>query len=579
MDRHYKNFEAAIYFDDQDIDRICDEEYMEKSFDLISRYIKFDKVYIETLRGGRRVEWEKIDKAKAFFASKGIGKIHGGYMPYIATEDGHFGSYCFTDKKVRAEFLEILAESVARFDEFISDDLFIFNCTCPLCREAKGELSWSAYHLRVMNDFYAEMKDVIHSANPNCRFILKLPNWYEQYHFAGYNLPAGAAIFDEIHAGNETRDTYHTDQFLQTYQSYLKLRYFENVAPGRLHGGWVDPGRPGSWNRYAQQLHLTLFGKAKECTLWTYRLLVEAFTVNGTELLFGLPAAVTGDSFEKVDAFYGELGNPMGIMSYHPFNANGESYVHNYLGMAGFPMELTPVYPEGAKCVFLTEQCKHDPQIVAKMKETLYAGGDVVITSKLYSALVGKGIEDIVEICCPGNIINASRFYYVRGGKGHLALEEEAHASIGFSAIESGISNSDAIIQAVTGARRFPVMLATRTYEGQFFVLNLPENHDDIYHLPTKILDTMRQILGIGMPARLIGPAQISLFLYDNDTLILQHYEAFTQLCSLVVDGKASLLEDVCTGKAYQISHVSETETYFDLVMAPTAYKVLRIIR
>jgi hypothetical protein len=46
-----------------------------------------------------------------------------------------------------------------------------------------------------------------------------------------------------------------------------------------------------------------------------------------------LDMRVAGYTFEKVDKFLGKVGNPIGIKSYRPYNAVGEDFLQNYLGM------------------------------------------------------------------------------------------------------------------------------------------------------------------------------------------------------------------------------------------------------
>ncbi len=48
------------------------------------------------------------------------------------------------------------------------------------------------------------------------------------------------------------------------------MQYFEHVDPGKLGGGWVDTYNVGYVDRYSEQLWLTVFGKAKEMTLFNY---------------------------------------------------------------------------------------------------------------------------------------------------------------------------------------------------------------------------------------------------------------------------------------------------------------------
>jgi hypothetical protein len=100
--------------------------------------------------------------------------------------------------------------------------------------------------------------------------VIKFPNWYEHFQGLGYDLDQEPKIFDGIYTGTETRDPEITDQNLQQYESYQIIRYFENIAPGRNGGGWVDTFSIRYIDRYAEQLWDTMFAKAPEMMLFEW---------------------------------------------------------------------------------------------------------------------------------------------------------------------------------------------------------------------------------------------------------------------------------------------------------------------
>jgi len=65
--------------------------------------------------------------------------------------------------------------------------------------------------------------------------------------------------------------------------------------------------------------------------------------------------------------------------------------------MCGVPMDLLPEFPAEANIIFLNESAKFDKDIVAKIKKQLVDGKIVVITSGLYKAMQGKGIETLLN--------------------------------------------------------------------------------------------------------------------------------------------------------------------------------------
>ena len=106
--------------------------------------------------------------------------------------------------------------------------------------------------------------------------VIKFPNWYEHFQGLGYDLDREPKIFDGIYTGTETRDPVITDQHLQQYESYQIIRYFENIAPGRNGGGWVDTFSIRYLDRYAEQLWDTLFAKAPEIMLFEWSAMLPA---------------------------------------------------------------------------------------------------------------------------------------------------------------------------------------------------------------------------------------------------------------------------------------------------------------
>jgi hypothetical protein len=109
-------------------------------------------------------------------------------------------------------------------------------------------------------------------------------------------------------------------------------------------------------------------------------------------------ALVAATALDQIDNVIGYLGRPIGLKGYKPFHSTGEDFLHNFLGMAGIPIDLYPEFPVDEKIILLAESAKFDPEIISKIKGQLYNGKDVLITSGLLRALEGKGIEEIVEL-------------------------------------------------------------------------------------------------------------------------------------------------------------------------------------
>jgi hypothetical protein len=242
--------------------------------------------------------------------------------------------------------------------------------------------------------------------------VIKYPNWYDHFPALGFNLARGPQLFDGIYTGTETRDAVRSAQHLQPYLGYNIMRYFQNIAQdigkGRNGGGWVDTGGATYYDRYAEQLWMTLFARAApEITLFDIRqmlypldakkssprqmtatsfsfktVIAPLAAADGTTFTPTHYARVAGVSFEAVDGLLGKLGRPLGVKSYKPYNSQGsEDFLQNYLGMAGIPVEMVPAFPADEPVVLLTAQAAANPKILDLIEGQLKRGKNVVITS------------------------------------------------------------------------------------------------------------------------------------------------------------------------------------------------------
>src|SRR5208283_1582258 len=396
----YQHFGVAVYVRAYEVREMKDLKLLEARWSAIEKQIKVSKVYLEVHRDGIIPDEEALATAKKFFADRGI-KTSGG-IATVAAERNRFQTFCYIDPAERAKFKQIVEYAAKHFDEVILDDFFFTSCKSEAAIQAKGAKSWTQFRLDLMADVAKNLVVApARAVNPNVKLIIKYPNWYEHYQYLGYNVEAEPKLFDKVYSGTETRDAVYSNQHLQPYLGYDLVRWLDNVKPGANGGGWVDPGGARTLNRYAEQIAITLFAKAPEITLFDYRSLLEPIrqedgsVVPATEI-----GRVAGYTFEQVDGFIGKLGHPVGVKSYKPFHSSGEDFLHDYLGMAGIPIDMVSEYPADAKVILLTETAKFDPGIVAKIKQSVASGKVVVITSGLLRALQGKGIEEIAEIEC-----------------------------------------------------------------------------------------------------------------------------------------------------------------------------------
>jgi len=599
----YKNFTVAVYARAYEVQKMDSLQWLEPLWNEMSQQVKVDKIYLETHRDRILVDEKTIEAAKAFFKARGV-KVAGG-ITYTVNERNRYETFCYTNPEHRKRVKEIAEFTAKHFDEIILDDFFFTNCKCELCIKAKGNLTWTQYRLKLMKEAAKDLViDPAKAVNPKVTVVIKFPNWYEHFQGLGFDLEAEPELFDGIYTGTETRDPVHSGQHLQQYESYLIFRYFENIKPGGNGGGWVDPGGMAYMDRYAEQLWMTLFAKAHEITLFDFRQLQrpihatdraawqESHTSfdfddmlkpirleNGKTVPPTTIARAAGYAFEHVDSVLGKLGNPVGVKSYKPYNSLGEDFLQNFLGMAGMPMDIVPVFPAEAKMILLTESAKFDPLIVDKIKAQLLAGKDVMMTSGLLRALQGKGIEDIVELQYTDRKVLTKEF--VVGWQSDCLAKEE----VLIPQIQYLTNDSWEDISCIASGSGWPILHQARYGNGSLFVLTIPDNFGDLYNLPAEVLNRIRSVLSQDINVHIEGPAQVSLFVYDNGTFIVESFLPENVNIKIITDKQIGKLKNILTGeertgKGAQASQIwgreKEETTTFDVTIKPHSYIVFQ---
>jgi hypothetical protein len=605
---NYQNFDVAIYIPASVVRTFEDPQRLQYDWNVISSQLKVDKVYIEAQRDHLTNSDALLENVKQFFLQRGV-RVAGGMALSDGGEGGQFQSFCYTDPNDRA-FIKSAAELAARhFDEIIQDDFFFVSTKTDSDIAAKGSNSWSQFRLQLMDDAAENL--IIKPArkvNPNVRLIIKFPNWYEHFQGNGYDLDKEPKMFDGIYTGTETRDPVITDQHLQQYESFEIMRYFDNIAPGRNGGGWVDTYSTRYVDRYAEQLWDTLFAKAPQIMLfeWSamtklaepgdrqawenlhtsfdYDQMVNSFRAHDPPgVSFPTMARVAGYSLEQVDSFLQQLGTPIGIAAYKPYQSAGEDFLHNYLGMLGIPMDLRPSFPTNADVVLLTESAKFDPDIVSKIKNQLRAGKSVVITSGLLRALQGHGIEDIVEAQCTERRVMARHFSTGFGAGDASPLDDTAATDILLPEIVFFTNDAWSLVRAEADGNAFPVLLMDRYSKGVLYILTVPDNFNDLYALPQGVTSAIKNYLMRGFPVRLDGPARVSLFPYDNDTFIVESYLDTTADVTVSTIGNFTQLKNLVTGDdvaghvRWNHDGTGEKRVSFKVHLLPHSYDVFEM--
>ena len=577
----YQNFKVSSYIRAQDVARMTDDKFLNDTWQTVSSQVDLDKIYLETHRDAFTVDEKTMLKVKKFFLSKGLEV--GGGITYTRSEPTDFETYSYARENERQLVKEVAEYTAKLFDDFILDDFFFIDLKNDdeIAAKEKSGKSWTDYRLRLMADAGREL--VVNPAkkvNPKVKVIIKYPNWYDHFQGLGFNLEEEPLYFDGLWTGTETRDP-GSAQHLQNYLSYNIVRYFDNIAPGKNGGGWVDAGGIHmSMDRYAEQLHLTMLSKTPEIILWNYMQLYEVkimpqmrakwqepgvsfnydemtapFTKGGKTVTPSTMARFADVTLHQTDKLISQLGRPIGLASYKPYHSTGEEFLQNYLGMIGLPMDMYPQWQERQQ-ILLTQQAAKDPQIVARIKTQLKKGGDVIITTGLLKAIKDQ-LADVCELECGDLKAIVNDFgWFGKSGREFIIPQVKYFTNDAWEVVSAGRPLNG-------GVSGYPILLRDTYSKGMLFVLTIPDDFGNLYDYPAGALNIIRRAMSKDVGAYIEGPSKVALFPYDNKTLVVENFNDEAVSLRVVINSQVSTLRNLLTGHQLQPAQIPPVTGFF----------------
>ncbi len=538
----YNHFKVATYIHAYDLAKTSESE-MEQRLNSFCDTIHVDKVYIENHRGKVDIPIETLTWMKRLCEKYHLETAGGitctQYVNQIR-KPAIYDTFCYTDPAHRKECLRIAKELACVFDEIILDDFFFTSCRCEMCIDAKGSRSWKEYRLNLMEEYAKVLVDETKKVNPDLKFVIKFPNWYESYQEAGFYPEKEKDIFDGIYTGTETRTT-DSAQHLQRYASYSIMRLMENTAPGRNGGGWVDLfGSLDNPDNLFEQMEATLLGGAKEIMLWNF----EMYS-NYKEL------PKLAEYFHKVDKRLSITGKPVGVPVWEPFNGDAEEQVYNYLGMCGASFNTTPYFCEDAPTIFCSASTAEDLASVEKLKTYVRNGGTAVVTLGYYRAVYDKGIRDFSSVTLTSRHVIGKKYRIQNANYFDDVNIVDCDTPVLYEVINYKTNSTHCDISVMAGDCNFPVMTEDNYGKGRFFILNIPDNFADLYKLPEKVLQTINKHISIGLPVYIGSKAKCGMYLFDNETFVLRSYDKKVKDVKVILRGENRKLVNAETNDIY----------------------------
>ena len=282
-------------------------------------------------------------------------------------------------------------------------------------------------------------------------------------------------------------------------------------------------------------------------------------------------------SWKKLDNILGEAGEPVGLPVYEPHHAYGEEHLYDYLGTAGLAFEPTPAFPQTDKLILLTANSARDANVLNKMKEHMFRGGDICITSGFLGAMQGKGIEEFTSARLTNGRVYA-RDYSIGGFGSVFNGEFYGRDEVLLPIVKYMNNSADCLIALRKYDNNFPVLLRNRYASGTLYILTTPDDYADIYKYPCEVITTIRQYLMSSLGVYLEAEGKYGLFLYDNDTVIIESFMYRNSIVRLHAAG-AVKLKDMRTGMETEPIQQKGDESVFEIPIQPVFYKMFRLIR
>ena len=579
---HFNNFKVTVYCVAEILNRM-DLKTLEEQYDFIEKYVGIDKVYLEPFRGPVLVDKNKIRTVTDFFRSRGV-EVSGGLTtvcPPLTEEDKKkqrlFGTLCYTNKGMRDHIKKISEYTAGLFDEVILDDFYFTNCTCEECIKAKGDRTWTDFRRDLMKDVSENLiVGPARKVNPNVKMIIKFPNWRESYHATGYRPDVEKDIFDRVYTGTETRASAYQDQHLPTYLSYSLVRWMDEASDGRNQGTWFDTYQCWPVDDYLEQGYLSAFAKPEEITLFQW-----------TDLFENKLVTPLGLQFKRIDRMLDKTGKPVGIPAYIPHASDGENHIEDFLGMQGFALNPTPIFPESGS-VLLTESSLCDPDIFDKLKAFLLKGGEAFVTTGFMANSPEKEWKEISSAYHTGRKLSVTRYYKTDDRAGYL----EDVSPVLFADVQHSNNLSWSLLNGGAGEYHSTLFLRDTYGEGRMYLINTPENPSDLSRIPAWAMDTVKAELNYN--GVYVSAPNVSVFHYDNDVMILYAHvtgHAHPVRATIHIQGDEAELTELfapytqgeknieLSKRTFRQDMIPVTELTAEVVLNPGEFYEYRIIR
>ncbi len=94
------------------------------------------------------------------------------------------------------------------------------------------------------------------------------------------------------------------------------------------------------------------------------------------------------------------------------------------------------------------------------------------------------------------------------------------------------------IVTCLSKGNGYHLLMGTNNGKGVLYLLTIPDNFNDLYHLPLQVSNIVRRVFSRNLKINLEGPSRVCLFLYDNDAFILYSLLTHPSAVNIAIKGR-----------------------------------------
>lgn len=133
------------------------------------------------------------------------------------------------------------------------------------------------------------------------------------------------------------------------------------------------------------------------------------------------------------------------------------------------------------------------------------------------------------------------------------------------------------------GVSGYPILHRGLYGNGNLYVVTIPDDFGQLYDYPQGALKEIRRVMSQGLDAYLDAPAKVSLFMYDNRTMVVENFnDEPVEIRIIMADGQPQITE-LLTGNVIDPMPAAQQtgfwvrkmpkEAAFRVMLPPHSYK------